>query len=99
MAKTITINISDVEEKILYNDLPEVSVKDGVSTEGIKAWHDDASAGKINNAWKRFQREWTQKLMDDETFTDPIPSNQTDFVNLVLARPDYKNRTAQDAGE
>ena len=97
MAKTITINISDVEEKILYNDLPEVSVKDGVSTEGIKAWHDDASAGKINNAWKRFQREWTTNLMEDETFTDPIPSNQTDFVNLVLARPDYKNRTARDA--
>ena len=99
MAKTITINITDIEEKILYNDLLETTTKDGVSTEGIKAWHDDASAGKINNAWKRFQREWTQKLMDDETFTDPIPSNQTDFVNLVLARPDYKNRTAQDAGE
>ena len=97
MAKTITISISDVEEKILYNDLPEVSVKDGVSTEGIKAWHDDASAGKINNAWKRFQREWTQRLMDDETFTDPIPSNQSAFVDLVLARPDYKNRTARDA--
>ena len=97
MAKTITISISDVEEKILYNDLPEVSVKDGVSTEGIKAWHDDASTGKINNAWKRFQREWTTKLMDDASFTDAIPSNKTDFVNLVLARPDYKNRTARDA--
>ena len=82
MAKTITINISDVEEKILYNDIPEASVKDGVSTEGIKAWHDDASTGKINNAWKRFQREWTTNLMEDETFTDPIPSNQTDFVNF-----------------
>ena len=97
MAKTITISISDVEEKILYNDIPEASVKDGVSTEGIKAWHDDASTGKISNAWKRFQREWTTNLMNDETFTDPIPSNQTDFVNLVLARPDYKNRTARDA--
>ena len=98
MAKTITINISDVEEKILYNDLPEVSVKDGVSTEGIKAWHDDASAGKINNAWKRFQREWTTNLMEDETFTDPIPSNQSDFVDLVLAQPTYKNRKARDDG-
>jgi|TARA_Y100000296_G_scaffold67262_1_gene79806 hypothetical protein len=56
------------------------------------------SGGKINNAWKRFRTEWTQKLMDDETFTDPIPSNQADFVNLVTARDDYKDRTARDAG-
>jgi len=26
-----------------------------------------------------------------------IPSNQSAFVDLVLARPDYKNRTARDA--
>ncbi len=30
--------------------------------------------------------------MNDESFTDAIPSNKTDFVNLVLARSDYKNR-------
>ena len=97
MAKTITINISDVDEKILYNDLPSTITKDGISNEGIKDWHEQASDGKINNAWKRFQREWTTKLMNDETFTDPIPSNKTDFVNLVLARPDYKDRVARDA--
>ena len=40
--------------------------------------------------------QWTQKLMDDDSFTDPIPSNQADFVNLVTARPDYQNRKARD---
>jgi len=34
--------------------------------------------------------------MDDSSFTDTIPSNQTDFVNLVLARSDYKNRKTRD---
>ena len=34
--------------------------------------------------------------MNDETFTDPIPSNQEDFVNLVTSREDYKNRKARD---
>ena len=97
MAKTITINISDVDEKILYNDLPSTVTKDGVSNEGIKDWHEQASAGKISNAWKRFQSEWTKKLMEDETFTDPIPSNKADFVNLVLARPEYKDRATRDA--
>jgi hypothetical protein len=97
MAKTITINISDIDEKILYNDLLTTVTKDGVNNEGIKDWHEQASTGKINNAWKRFRQEWTQKLMDDDSFTDAIPSNKTDFVALVTARSDYKNRTQRDA--
>ena len=101
MAKTITISISDVEEKILYHDLMTTvteTKEDGTVTnnEGIKDWHEKASNGKINNAWKRFQQEWTTKLMDDDSFTDAIPSNQADFVTLVTARSDYKNRKARD---
>jgi len=92
MAKTITINISDIDEKILYDQLLTTVTKDGVDNEGIKDWHEKASSGKINNAWKRFRQEWTQKLMDDSSFTDSIPSNKTDFVNLVTARSDYKTR-------
>jgi hypothetical protein len=65
----------------------------------INQWVQDAVTGKKNNCWKRFQSEWTTKLMNDETFTDPIPSNKTDFVNLVTARPDYKDRATRDAEE
>jgi hypothetical protein len=32
------------------------------------------------------QQEWTTKLMNDDSFTDAIPSNQADFVALVTAR-------------
>ena len=99
MAKTITINISDIDEKLLYDQLLTTVSNDGVDNEGIKDWHEQASAGKINNAWKRFRTEWTQKLMDDDSFTDPIPSNKTDFVNLVTARSDYKNRTQREPSE
>jgi|TARA_B110001454_G_scaffold161130_1_gene150558 hypothetical protein len=81
MALTITVSISDTDEKIMKNDLLD-----------LDQWVQDAVTGKKNNCWKRFQREWTQRLMDDESFTDSIPSNKTDFVNLVLARDDYKNR-------
>ena len=97
MAKTITINISDIDEKILYDQLLTTVSNDGVDNEGIKDWHEKASNGKINNAWKRFRTEWTQKLMEDDSFTDAIPSNKTDFVNLFTARSDYKNRTQRDA--
>ena len=97
MAKTITITISDIDEKLLYHELLQTVSNDGVNNEGIKDWHEKASVGKINNVWKRFRAEWTQKLMDDSSFTDPIPSNKTDFINLVTARSDYKNRTQRDA--
>ena len=55
--------------------------------------------GKINNCWKRMQSEWTTKLMNDESFTDSIPSNKADFVTLVTSREDYQDRTARDEAE
>ena len=86
MAKlTITVEVDDTQQSILNNDLLD-----------INQWVQDAMTGKINNCWKRMQREWTDKLMNDSSFTDPIPSNQADFVKLVLARSDYKNRKARD---
>ena len=86
MAKlTITVEVDDTQQSILKNDLLD-----------INAWVQDAVTGKINNCWKRMQREWTDKLMNDSSFTDPIPSNQADFVKLILARSDYKNRKARD---
>ena len=85
MALTITVSISDTDEKVMKNDLLD-----------LDQWVQDAVTGKINNCWKRFQQEWTTKLMNDESFTDAIPSNKTDFVALVTAREDYKNRKARD---
>ena len=83
---TITVTINDTDQKIMKNDLLD-----------LDTWVQDAVIGKKNNTWKRFQSEWTKKLMNDETFTDPIPSNKTDFVNPVTARPDYKDRATRDA--
>ena len=85
MALTITVSINDTDEKIMKNDLVD-----------INQWIQDAVTGKKNNCWKRFQQEWTNKLMNDASFTDSIPSNQADFVTLVTARADYKNRKARD---
>ena len=89
-----TISLTDLQQKILSNDLYNDS-----DNAGLDKWIQDAVDGKINNCWKRFRQEWTQKLMDDSSFTDPIPSNQADFVTLVTARSDYKNRKARDDAE
>tara|TARA_B100001057_G_scaffold260082_1_gene260278 strand:+ start:875 stop:1165 length:291 start_codon:yes stop_codon:yes gene_type:complete len=92
---TKTVSLTDLQQKILKNDLYS-----DTDNAGLDSWIQDAVNGKINNCWKRFQQEWTTKLMNDDSFTDPIPSNQADFVALVTARSDYKNRKQrQDAEE
>tara|TARA_R100000544_G_C2165133_1_gene29536 strand:+ start:36 stop:305 length:270 start_codon:yes stop_codon:yes gene_type:complete len=85
---TLTVEVTDTEQAILLNDLLN-----------IDDWLQAAMLGKKANCWKRMQQEWTTKLMDDESFTDSIPSNQADFVTLVTGRSDYKTRTQRDAQE
>ena len=88
MAKTITITINDTDEKVLMNDILDANT-----------WVQEAMTGKINNCWKRMQTNWTTTLMNDSSFTDPIPSNKEDFVTLVTSRSDYKTRAQRDAAE
>ena len=90
---TKTTTLTDLQQTILSDSLYNDS-----DNAGLDLWIQNAVDGKINNCWKRMKREWTQKLMDDESFTDPIPSNQADFVALVTARSDYKNRKQRDDG-
>ena len=85
------VSITDLQQKILSD-----SLYNDTDNAGLDLWIDNAMTGKINNCWKRMRSEWTQKLMDDDSFNDPIPSNQADFVNLVTARSDYKTRKQRD---
>jgi|TARA_R100000501_G_C2597188_1_gene95350 hypothetical protein len=84
----ITISINDTDQKILSNDILD-----------INEWCQNAVTGKINNCWKRMQSGWTTKLMNDASFTDPIPSNKTEFISLVTARSGYQTRTERDEAQ
>ena len=86
-----TVTLTDLQQKILSNDL-----YNDTDNKGIDDWIQGAIDGKLNNCWKRMQQKWTTTLMNDEKFTDPIPSNQADFVALVTARSDYKTRKQRD---
>ena len=85
MALNVSGSISDTDEKLLLNDLL-----------GIQTWVDGALTGKINNCWKRFQTEWTTKLLNDETVS-AISASKSEFVEQVTNRTDYKTRTQRDA--
>ena len=86
MAITITVSINDTDEKLMKKDLLD-----------LNQWVQDAVNGKKNNCWKRFQQEWTTKLMNDANFTDPIESDKDKFVAQVLAHADYKDRATKEA--
>ena len=83
---TITVIVDDTDQAVMLNDLLD-----------INQWVQDAVTGKKDNCWKRMQQDWTQRLMNDDSFTDPIPSNKADFVALVTARSDYKTRSQREA--
>ena len=76
---TKSVILTDLQQQILSNDLYNDSDNAGLDSMDTREKVD----GKINNCWKRMQRDWTDKLMNDSSFTDPIPSNQADFVKLV----------------
>ena len=88
---TYKINLTDLQQKILSD-----SLYNDTDNAGIDKWLQEAIDGKINNCWKRLQTTWTQRLMNDSSFTDPIPSTQAEFVTLVTGRSDYKNRKKRD---
>ena len=88
---TKAVVTTDVQQKLLWD-----TIADDGDNAGVDAWIQSQVDAKINACWKRMRVEWTKILMNDSDYTDAIPSNQADFVALVLARDEYKNRKAQD---
>lgn len=81
----VTVTLSPDEQSYLNNDL--LSISD---------WIQRAIVGKINKCKSRFQKEWDQKLRADPSVT-AIPTDDTEFLNTVKARPDYKDRKKREA--
>ena len=88
---TYTVTLTDDQQTLLADN-----IYTDTDNSGIDSWIQDAVNGKVNHSWKTFRQNWTTRLMDDESFTDAIPSNQADFIALVTARSDYKTRKQRD---
>ena len=84
MALTVTISISDLDEKILLNDLLD-----------IDDWVQLAVLGKINNCKKRMATQSTAVLKADDS-VETMPATDDGLINALLARDDYKNRAERD---
>tara|TARA_R110000787_G_scaffold14929_1_gene45924 strand:- start:62 stop:334 length:273 start_codon:yes stop_codon:yes gene_type:complete len=80
MAVTVTVNISDADEKAMLNDLL-----------GIDDWVQAAVVGKINKCKKRMAIQATAILKADAS-VENMPATDDGLITALLARSDYKNR-------
>jgi hypothetical protein len=87
MALTITVNISDEDQKALENDLLD-----------INDWVQKAVIGKINNCGKRMAVQATEVLKADEAVSN-MPATNPGLITALAARPDYKNRAEREAAK
>ena len=84
MALTITVNISDHQEKVLLNDLIDVD-----------AWVQAAVAGKLAKCGKRMADQASQVLKADSS-VESMPATDEGLQKALLARSDYQDRAARD---
>ena len=80
----VTITLSDMDEKVLKNDLIDIST-----------WIQDAVTGKINSCKSRMIAEWQPKLFADPA-VETIPADENEFIKVVVARDDYKTRVQRN---
>lgn len=76
--------VSDSDIALLGSELLEDVVKD---VERRVAW---IMQHKLDQVFKRFKEKWEPMLVSEGAQT--IPAQRADFVNLIIARPDYKTR-------
>lgn len=53
---------------------------------------------KVEQCYNRFEKEWLEKLRNDPS-VESIPKTKKGFVEMVIARPDYKNRSQKRVEE
>lgn len=82
--------VQDWERKVLEHDL----MSEGLE-EDMKRRVGYIISHKIEQCYKRFKEEWEEKLKADPAVKS-IPLHPKDFVLMVTARSDYKNRSQKE---
>jgi len=87
------------DEKILANG---IDVEDHEHEAAISHWNNpdeylvDLLDNKIARCKERMVKYWTEKFNNDPS-VESYPSDVDDFIEFVVARPEYKNRAQLEA--
>ncbi len=84
---TISIEISELEKKIMENDVVSA-----------QAWVQAAVEGKINQCRKRIVASHTQTLINDPE-VDTIPATSDGICENLFNMVGYQNRAQRDAAQ
>ena len=84
---TISIEISELEKKIMENDVVSA-----------QAWVQAAVEGKINQCRKRIVASHTQTLINDPE-VDTIPATSDGICENLFNTVGYQNRAQRDAAQ
>ena len=78
------------QEAVIKNDILEHEFVEDMKRRARYIWEH-----KFERCYERFQKEWIEKLRSDPSITS-FPTDKQAFVNMVISRPDYKNRDARE---
>ena len=82
---SITIQISDLDKKILEDQLMD-----------IQKWLQGAIDGKTNSVKKRLVKSEIERMVGDPTITS-VPASHDDIVTAYFSQEGYKNRAEREA--
>lgn len=97
MSYTITITNNDTSERIdvILNDYEILALKNDLwGDSGIIDWIKNAIIGKTHKCMMRMRKQWQPVLLNEEMLP---PKDNAQFVSLITARKDYKNRETREA--
>lgn len=87
MAITITIHLTDAQERCMKHDLLDV-----------ETWVQGMVDGKVNSCRKRLIKEGLPRLYADKTLQS-IPASEDALEQLITGRPDYQDRAARERSD
>jgi hypothetical protein len=90
VGETVVYNISDLELQLLKSYINEDTL-----VGNINDWVMCLVRDKCNAYAAQFKEEWIYRLQQDPAVTS-VPLANQDFVDMVIARPDYKTKKQQD---
>lgn len=87
MREILGMKISDTELACLEDSILDVD-----------EWVRLAVTGKISWCYKQLHRQWLPLLAADSSIPN-VPTDHAEFVQIVLAHPQYKNRVGREGLE
>jgi hypothetical protein len=84
----LLFELSEIQKKVILNDILEEDFE-----EDIKRRLKHALLHKYEQCYLRIKTEWDKKLQNR---VGSVPTDQSEYAQLVFSQPDYKSRSERE---